>query len=101
MQKTIRTLACLSALAVLAGCATVKPNNIREVNDSQVKRCRLAGQINGSDAIFVGLSAAVGSKNAKARAMNEAVGLNATDVVWSQRGTSATNEWIGNAYICK
>ncbi len=101
MQKTIRTLACLSALAVLAGCATVKPNNIREVNDSQVKRCRLAGPIKGSDAIFVGLSAGVGSKNAKARAMNEAVNLNATDVVWSQQGTSMTNEWIGNAYICK
>jgi len=101
MNNTIRTLACLSTLAILTACATVKPNNIREVNDSEVKRCRLAGPINGSDAIFVGLSAGVGSKNAKARAMNEAVRLNATDVVWSQQGTSMTNEWVGKAYVCK
>jgi starvation-inducible outer membrane lipoprotein len=101
MKKLILTLTCFSTLTVLAACATVQPNNIREVNDTVVKGCRLAGPVHGSDAIFVGLSASVGSKNAKARAMNEAVRLQATDVVWSQQGTSMTNEWVGKAYVCK
>lgn len=33
--------------------------------------------------------------------MNQAVGFRATDVVWSQQGTSMTNEWVGKAYVCK
>lgn len=102
MNKRILALAALCSLTTLTACTTLQPNNIREVSDeSEVKRCRLAGPVHGSDAIFVGLSAGVGSKNAKARAMNEAVRLQATDVVWSQRGTSMTNEWVGKAYVCK
>lgn len=101
MKKLIPTFACLCTMAVLSACTTVKPNSIREVNDSEVKRCKLAGPVHGSDAVFVGLSASVGSKNAKARAMNEAIRLQATDVVWSQQGTSMTNEWVGKAYVCK
>ena len=101
MNKLIPAIACLCGMAVLAACTTVKPNSIREVNDSEVKRCKLAGQVQGADAVFVGLSSAVGSKNAKARAMNEAVRLQATDVVWSQQGTSMTSEWVGKAYVCK
>lgn len=101
MKKSIPTFACLSSLALLTACTTVQPNTIREVNDSSVKQCRLAGPVQGADAIFVGLSAAIGSKNAKAKAMNEAVRLQATDVVWSQQGTSMTNEWVGKAYVCK
>ena len=85
----------------LAGCATVQPNSIREVAETQVAGCRLLGAVNGSDSVFVGLSAAVGSRNAKARAMNAAVALKATDVVWSQSGTSMTSEWIGKAYACR
>lgn len=101
MKKPILALACLSSLTVLTACTTVQPNNIREVNESSVARCKLAGPVQGSDAIFVGLSASVGSKNAKAKAMNQAVRLQATDVVWSQQGTSMTNEWVGKAYVCK
>jgi len=101
MKKLIPALACLCGLAVLTACTTVKPNTIREVNEGDVKRCKLAGPVHGADAVFVGLSAGVGSKNAKARAMNEAVRLQATDVVWSQQGTSMTSEWVGKAYVCK
>ena len=101
MNKRILALAALFSLTALTACTTLQPNNIREVNESDVKRCKLAGPVSGSDAIFIGLSASVGSKNAKARAMNEAVRLQATDVVWSQRGTSMTNEWVGQAYVCK
>lgn len=101
MNKLIPAFACLCGMVVLTACTTVKPNTIREVNESEVKRCKLAGPVHGADAVFVGLSAGVGSKNAKARAMNEAIRLQATDVVWSQQGTSMTNEWVGKAYVCK
>ena len=101
MNKLILALACFSSLAVLTPCTTVQPNTIREVNEADVKRCQLAGPVQGADAIFVGLSAGVGSKNAKAKAMNQAVRLQATDVVWSQQGTSMTSEWVGKAYVCK
>lgn len=101
MNNSIRLLACLGAAAILAACTTVTPNNIREVNEPDVRQCKLAGPVYGSDAVFVGLSAGIGSKNAKAKAMNEAVRLKATDVVWSQQGTSMTSEWIGKAYACK
>ncbi len=101
MKKILPTLACLSSLAMLTACTTMQSNTIREVSDSNVKQCRPLGEVHGSDAVFVGLSASVGSRNAKARAMNDAVRLQATDVVWSQRGTSMTNEWVGKAYACK
>jgi len=101
MQKSIRILAATCGLAILAACTTVTPNSIREVNDTDVKQCKSLGTISGSDAVFVGLSASVGSKNAKARAMNQAVNLKATDVVWSQQGTSMTSEWVGKAYACR
>jgi hypothetical protein len=101
MNKTIRALACLGSLAALTACTTLTPNSIREVNDSDVKQCKLAGPVSGSDSVFVGLSAGIGTKNAKAKAMNEAVRLKATDVVWSQQGTSMTSEWVGKAYVCK
>ena len=101
MNKLMRTLACLGGLAVLTACTTLVPNSIREVNHSDVKHCKLAGPVQGSDSVFVGLSAGIGSKNAKAKAMNEAVRLKATDVVWSQQGTSMTSEWVGKAYVCK
>jgi hypothetical protein len=69
--------------------------------DKEAKSCKLLGAINGSDAIFVGLSASIGSKNAKAKAMNSAAALNASHVTWSAMGTSMTNEWVGKAYHCK
>lgn len=96
-----KLLCALAGLAVLSACTTLTPNSIREVNDGDVKRCTLAGPVYGSDSVFVGLSAGIGTKNAKAKAMNEAVRLKATDVVWSQQGTSMTSEWIGKAYVCK
>lgn len=101
MKKLVSTIASLCGLAVLAACTTVAPNTIREVNEGDVARCKLAGPIQGADAVFVGLSAAVGSKNARAKAMNQAVRLQATHVVWSQQGTSMTSEWVGKAYVCK
>jgi len=33
--------------------------------------------------------------------MNQAVRLRATEVVWSQQGTSMTSEWVGKAYVCQ
>ncbi len=100
MKLRFTMLAAVAAVLTLSGCATMQPNSIREVSEQQVKGCRALGNVSGSDAVFVGLSAAVGSKNAKARAINQAVGMKASDVVWSQSGTSMTSEWLGKAYAC-
>ncbi|WP_143131425.1 hypothetical protein [Noviherbaspirillum humi] len=89
------------ALFAIVGCTTMQPNSVRESLSSDVSRCKLLGNVNGADAVFVGLSSSIGSRNAKAKAMNQAADLKATDVVWSQQGTSMTNEWIGRAYACK
>lgn len=96
-----KTLVCLTALAMTTACTTITPNSINEVPETAVRACRFVGNISGADAIFVGLSSSIGSKNAKAKAINEAVKFGATNVVWSQMGTSMTNEWIGKAYVCK
>lgn len=101
MSRLSKLLLCSPLLLALANCATVKPNSIKEATEPEVRGCKMLGAINGSDAIFVGLSASVGSKNAKARAMNQAVGMNASHVVWSQMGTSMTSEWVGKAYLCR
>jgi len=70
MNQLIRTLAGLCGLAVLTACTTLAPNSIREVNEGDVKQCKLLGPVQGADAVFVGFSASIGSKNAKAKAMN-------------------------------
>lgn len=101
MTIIFRLLAALCAASLLAACTTVSPNSIRDVNENDVRRCTLAGTVTGADTVFVGLSAGIGTKNAHAKAMNEAIRLKATDVVWSQRGTSMTSEWIGKAYVCR
>lgn len=91
----------LAFAAALPACTTMTPNKIQEVSVDQVRGCKKLSPVNGSDAIFVGLSASIGSKNAKAQAMNSAVEQGATHVVWTQMGTSMTNEWVGTAYKCK
>lgn len=91
----------LAIAALTSACTTMTPNQIQEVSAEQVRGCKKMGPVNGSDAIFVGLSAAIGSKNAKAQAMNSAVTQGASHVVWSQMGTSMTNEWVGTAYKCR
>lgn len=101
MSRLSKIVLCSPLLLALVNCASVKPNSVKEVADTEVRGCKTLGPVNGSDAIFVGLSAAVGSKNAKARAMNQAIDMNATHVVWSQMGTSMTSEWVGKAYQCK
>ena len=101
MGLKLTVIIAIACIASASGCTTMTANNIREVTEHDARGCHELGQIAGSDSIFVGLSAAIGTKNAKAKAMNAAVDLGATDVVWSQKGTSMTNEWIGKAYICK
>ncbi|MFN3887321.1 MAG: hypothetical protein ACK4MG_10210 [Aquabacterium sp.] len=101
MFKKYCLAAVMGAALLATGCTTMTTNNIQEVQAEQVKGCKKLGAVNGSDAIFVGLSASIGSKNAKAKAMNAAVDQGASHVVWSQMGTSMTNEWIGTAYRCK
>lgn len=100
MQKNKLSLYVVALLAI-TGCTTMQPNSIREPVAVNAKGCKLLGDVHGADSVFVGLSSSIGSKNAKAKAMNQAADLKATDVVWSQKGTSMTNEWIGKAYACK
>lgn len=76
-------------------------SSILEVNDVDLRRCTFLGNISGSNSVFVGLSASVGRKMAKRTAFRTAEALGATHVVWSQTGTSLTNEWVGKAYRCR
>lgn len=95
-----RIFSLLMLTLLLQDCATPTPNSIREVNETDITNCELVGTVAGSDSIFVGLTGSVGRRNAKARAMNQAVAMGATDVVWSQMGTSLTSEWVGRVYRC-
>ena len=76
------------------------PGSLRELLSTQVGKCRVVGDIAGSDAMFVGLMAKKGSRRAKEKAVKQANDLGANAVVWSQQGTSMTNEWVGKAYRC-
>jgi uncharacterized protein YbjQ (UPF0145 family) len=75
-------------------------DSLRELLSTQVGKCRVVGDIAGSDAMFVGLMAKKGSRRAKEKAVKQATELGANAVVWSQQGTSMTNEWVGKAYRC-
>ena len=100
MGNTIVATEPANSAAQPAPSAQTATEGIREVADDSVKSCRFLGDVAGSDAIFIGLSAGYGSKRAKAKAMTQATEFGADTVVWSQRGTSLTNEWIGKGYAC-
>lgn len=85
----------------LAGCATPVETSIIDARASDVAGCEELGSVSGSNAVFVGLSASVGRTHAQNAALNQAAHLRATHVVWRERGTSLTNEWVGTAYACR
>lgn len=89
-----------AAGATAATAAATDSSAIREVMASAVARCKAVADVAGSDAMFVGLMAKKGSKRAKANALKQAGDAGANAVVWSQQGTSMTNEWVGKAYRC-
>lgn len=85
----------------LSGCATPVETSIIDARESDVAGCEDLGTVSGSNAVFVGLSASVGRTHAQNAALNQAAHLRATHVVWRERGTSLTNEWVGTAYACR
>ena len=74
--------------------------NVKEATAAEVARCQPLGRVAASNSVFVGLSAALGKKNARSSALKKAAALGATHVLWSALGTSMTSEWVGDAYRC-
>lgn len=92
--------AILMAGGVLSGCATPVETSIIETTAQSVTGCEELGPVSGSNSVFVGLSAQIGRTHAKNAALNQAAHMRATHVVWSEMGSSLTNEWQGVAYRC-
>lgn len=84
----------------LSGCATPVETSIIETTAQSVNGCEELGSVSGSNSVFVGLSAQIGRTHAKNAALNQAAHMRATHVVWSEMGSSLTNEWRGTAYRC-
>ncbi len=100
-SRAVTGLFGVALMLAVAGCATPVETNIVDARASDVEGCEDLGTVSGSNAIFVGLSASVGRTHAQNDALNQAAHLRATHVVWRERGTSLTNEWVGTAYACR
>lgn len=98
-RLSARVLA-FSALVFAATAAADEPATLPELTMQRAATCTELGPVAGSNAMFVGLMAKRGSRKAREAAEKQATDLGGDAVLWSQRGTSLTNEWIGVAYAC-
>jgi hypothetical protein len=73
---------------------------IRELEATDVKACRVLGAVVGSNSIFVGPSANVGRRAARASALKATSQLGGNTVVWSEQGVGRNNRFRGIAYFC-
>lgn len=102
-------LACAAvSFCIFAGCATtgIGPDDsaefkrIRISEKSTVSGCQFLGDIHGVSSLY-GLQAAEGLTSARKAALNEALKLGATDIVWEQFSTPHGSTSVhGYAYRC-
>ena len=91
----------LAITFVIQGCATEPSEpaaNIRDSDENRVASCKFLGTLTG-DSLAGGR---IGRSNAKNEALEKAVRIGATDMVWvSMAGSfSETGMAMGRAYYC-
>lgn len=104
MRATAGVFISAIVALVLTGCVSARSEAaaaIRDADDAMVAGCTFLGTVSGSSMMSAG-AAEKGRKNAKTAALEDAAGMGATHIVWTdvstvfQGGSSAT----GKAYRC-
>ncbi len=92
-------------LLALTGCATTiseRAMRIREAQRSDVKDCRLLGEVKGRSGQGGLIMQEAGKNAAKTQALNQAGDMNATHIVWTlAEGGYFGGNAVGMAYDCK
>lgn len=101
---TDKSIILILALATTVGCATsltTQASRIKISEISEVKNCRLLGEITGSSQQGGLLMQESGKQNAKNEALNQAGNMQATNVVFDQaEGGFMGGHAHGRAYKC-
>lgn len=97
-------LLILSLLLFLTGCVskpTAEATKIIEADEKMVSQCKFLGNVDGSST-FGGILADDLHQSAKSEALEKAVQLNATHIVWTsvQKGFDSGASLLGKAYSC-
>ena len=97
-----RSIASMTLIALLAGCATVlsaRAAKIADTDETSVAGCEFVGQVNGSSG-WGNLAASTGMEKARNEARVNAAKLGATDIVWRSVSVGYSPYVSGTAYVC-
>ena len=97
-----RSIASMTLIALLTGCATVltaRAAKIADTDGASVAGCEFVGQVKGSSG-WGTLAASTGMAKARNEAMENAAKLGATDIVWRSASVGYSPYMIGTAYDC-
>ncbi|MBC7466991.1 MAG: hypothetical protein H7256_13465 [Bdellovibrio sp.] len=91
-------------VAFFSGCVTSISKDaslIKEADEKAIQSCTFLGNVDGS-ATFAGITADGLHESAKSEALDKAVQLKATHVVWLsvQKGFDSGASVLGKAYAC-
>lgn len=90
-------------MTFLAGCTAMNSDTIQYASMADVKGCVFLGDVEGS-AVRTQLDFhddAMRLMDAESDAIDQAVALNATHIVWGNRGRNAVTFVTGKAYKCE
>ena len=97
-----RSIASMTLIALLAGCATmlsVRAAKIADADEASVAGCEFVGQVKGFSG-WGNLAASTGMEKARNEARVSAAKLGATDIVWRSASVDYSPYVSGTAYIC-
>jgi len=105
-MRYMLSVAAVTVVALLSGCGGVgsqqfESKGIKIADENMIKDCEFKGDVSGLSS-FYGLFAAPAYSAARELAIDEAVKLGATHVVFNQGNSHyGGTEVFGRAYVCK
>jgi hypothetical protein len=97
-----RSIASMTLIALLTGCATVltaRAAKIADTDEASVAGCEFVGQVKGTSG-WGNLAASTGMEKARNEARVNAAKLGATDIVWRSASVDYSPYVSGTAYVC-
>ena len=97
-----RSIASMTLIALLAGCATIlsaRAAKIADTDETSVAGCEFVGQVNGSSG-WGNLATSTEMEEARNEARVNAAKLGATDIVWRSVSVGYSPYVSGTAYVC-
>src|SRR5215813_3016293 len=98
-----RSIASMSLIALVAGCATIlsaKATKIADTDEASIAGCEFVGQVQGFSG-WGNLATSTGVEKARNEARVNAAKLGATDIVWRSVPVGYSPYVSGTAYVCE